>query len=59
MESNQVANNNEQEPNVPLTLTDHLNKKLLESFKNALEAPGNSFPKSDPIDSVGNDETWQ
>ena len=45
--------------NVPLTLTDHVNKKLLEAFKNALESPGNSFPKSDPIDSTGDDESWQ
>ena len=54
MESNGIANND-----VPLTLTDHVNKKLLEAFKNALEIPGNSFPKSDPIDSTGDDELWK
>ena len=42
-----------------LTLTDHLNKKLLEAFKNTLDTPGNIIPLSEPTDSVGDDEAWQ
>lgn len=57
--SGQATNNIGQKSDENLTLTDHLNKKLLEAFKNTLDTPGNIIPLSEPTDSVGDDEAWQ
>ena len=52
--SGQATNNIGQKSDENLTLTDHLNKKLLEAFKNTLDTPG--FPSrlilSDVISSL-------
>ena len=56
--SEQATNNIRQKSDENLTLTDHLNKKLLEAFKNTLDTPGNTIPLSEPTDSVGDEEVW-
>ena len=57
--SGQATSNIGQKSDENLTLTDHLNKKLLEAFKNTLDSPGNTIALSEPTDSVGDDEAWQ
>jgi len=50
-----VQEEEEEEPQREITQTDHLNRRLLDSFLERLNQPNSSIPQTDPIDCSSED----